>query len=375
MTEHFSPLLTHCPETLPQAAYLSADWYAREQATIWSRNWVSVGRLNDLPPGTMRPVIVGGASVLLARRADGDLAAYHNACRHRGSELCGHETTLGKLITCPYHAWSYAATDGHLVSIAFATPTADFHKQDNGLRPVSHMIWCGFILLNLSENPGPPSPDPGLGALTNWPMDNLQTGHRHERILNCNWKVFWENYNECLHCPGIHPELCDMVPIYGQGIMSPPEAADWTADLPATPGLKTGAQSWTMTGGPCGPLFPDLTPQQRQDGHSFVTLYPSTYIVAHVDYVRSVRLEPLGPEQTRLIAEWHFAPETLAQPGFDAADVAAFAKIVLQQDGDAVEMNQRGIRSPSYRRGRLMPQEFDIHRFHQWILTELEATT
>ena len=77
------------------------------------------------------------------------------------------------------------------------------------------------------------------------------------------------------------------------------------------------------------------------------------YVVAHVDYVRSVRLTPLGPERTRLIAEWLFPPETLAQPGFDAADVAAFAKIVMEQDGAASEMNQRGLRSPAYptRRG------------------------
>ena len=89
--------------------------------------------------------------------------------------------------------------------------------------------------------------------------------------------------------------------------------------------------------------------------------------------MRCVRLEPIGPEETRLVAEWYFSPETLAQPGFDAGDVAAFAKIVLGQDGDAAEMNQRGIRSPSYRRGRLMPQEFDIHRFHNWVLSEMES--
>jgi Rieske 2Fe-2S family protein len=204
-------------------------------------------------------------------------------------------------------------------------------------------------------------------------MDSMITGQRHERVLACNWKVFWENYNECLHCPGIHPELCDMVPIYRKGIMSASEAAGWTPEAARGPNLKPGAESWTMTGAPCGPTFPDLTPEQRQDGYTFVTLYPTAFIVAHVDYVRAVRLEPLGPEQTRLTAEWYFPPETLAQPGFDAAEVAAFAKIVLEQDSLAVEMNQRGIRSPAYDRGRLMPEEFDIRRFHSWVLTEMGA--
>ena len=368
-----SPLLDHCPETLPRAAYLDPEWYGREMATIWSQNWVMVGRLADLSPGTMRPVRIGSASVLLTRSVDGEVSAFHNTCRHRGSELCAAEKPVGKLITCPYHAWSYAANDGRLVSTGYGTPTDDFIKENNGLLPISRVQWNGFIFLNLSPDPGPLTPDLGLEALSNWPMDTLVTGHRHERVLACNWKVFWENYNECLHCPGIHPELCDMVPIYGKGIMSAPEAADWTPDQSRKPNLKPGAESWTLTGAPCGPAFPGLTPEQRQDGYTFVTLYPTAYIVAHVDYVRSVRLEPLGPEATRLTAEWYFSPETLAQPGFAAAEVAAFAKIVLQQDGDAVEMNQRGISSPAYAKGRLMPQEFDIARFHQWVLTEMGA--
>ena len=73
------------------------------------------------------------------------------------------------------------------------------------------------------------------------------------------------------------------------------------------------------------------------------------------------------------MAEWYFPPETLAQTGFSAVDVAAFALIVLEQDAEAAEMNQRGIRSPAYTRGRLMPQEFDIAHFHAWVLSEMEA--
>src|SRR5690606_17361480 len=121
-----------------------------------------------------------------------------------------------------------------------------------------------------------------------------------------------------------------------------------------------------------GPVFPGLTPEERRAGYTFVTLWPSTFVVAHVDYVRAVRLEPISPEETRLIAEWYFPPETLAQPGFDAAGVAAFATLVMEQDGAASEMNQRGLRSPAFDRARLMPEEYEIHRFHQWVRTHLE---
>ncbi|MGV8986863.1 MAG: aromatic ring-hydroxylating oxygenase subunit alpha [Cypionkella sp.] len=364
-----SPLLDHCPQGLPRAAYVATDWFAQEMATIWAKNWVMVGRVSDLPHGRMRALRVAGAPVLVCRDADGEISAFHNTCRHRGAELCAGERDMGKLVTCPYHAWSYAASDGRLISVGHATPTQDFHKDQNGLLPVSHLIWNGFLFLNLSGD-GPLAPDLGLGALDNWPMDRLVTAHRSERLLNCNWKVFWENYNECLHCPGIHPELCDMVPVYARGIMAREEVAN-----PSESGtkLKAGAQSWTPSGAPCGPVFPDLTERQRLAGANFVTLWPTGYIVAHVDHVRAVRLEPVSASQTRLVAEWHFGPETLAQPGFDAAKIAAFAQLVLDQDGDATEMNQRGMTSPAFTAGRLMPQEYDIHRFHQWVRQQMEA--
>jgi len=128
-----------------------------------------------------------------------------------------------------------------------------------------------------------------------------------------------------------------------------------------------------MSGAPCGPEFPDLTPEQRANGFNFVTLYPTMFVVAHVDYVRAVTVAPLGPERTRLTSEWLFSEETLAQPGFDAADVARFATLVLDQDGAACEMNQRGLRSARYERGRLMPQEFDILKFHDWVRAQMGA--
>lgn len=369
-----SPRLDHCPEGLPRAAYLETEWYAREMATVFARQWVMVGRLDGFVPGTVRRVTVGAAPVIVARSGDGGVAAYHNHCPHRGAELCATDGPLGKLIRCPYHAFAFAAEDGRLVSTGHAVPTEDFEREGHGLRAVAVRMWNGFLFLSLAAAPGPIWADVGLDVLDNWPMQGLVAGHVWDGILDCNWKVFWENYSECLHCPGIHPELCDLVPVYGRGIMGAAEALGWTPEVAEGPNLKPGAESWTLGGALCGPAFPGLTERERQAGYSFVTLWPSAYVVAHADYVRSVRVEPLGPERTRLVAEWHFAPETLAEPGFDAARVADFAKIVLGQDGAAAEMNQRGIRSPTFKAARLMPEEYEIHRFHRWVLAGMEES-
>ncbi|MGR3563275.1 MAG: aromatic ring-hydroxylating oxygenase subunit alpha [Heliomarina sp.] len=366
-----SPLLDHCPETLPKAAYMDIDWYKKELSTIWSNNWVMVGRAADFPAGSVTRRSLGGADVLVVSDANGKLSAFHNTCRHRGAALCAthQESFGGKLIKCPYHAWSYA-TDGCLISTGFGQPTADFDKSEHSLFPVSLMEWNGFVFLSLPKDPGPLSPDMGLNALDNWPMNDLVCGHVFEKELYCNWKIFWENYNECLHCPGIHPELSDLVPVYREGVMSEAERKNKPGGAELSP-LKEGAQTWTANGQPCGPEFPNLTTTERRTAHNFVTLYPSAFIVAHVDYVRSVTLTPLGPEKTKLRAEWLFLPDTMAAPGFDLKNVTEFATLVMEQDGAACELNQKGIASPAYERGRLMPEEFDIHYFHKWVLAEM----
>jgi Rieske 2Fe-2S family protein len=159
-----------------------------------------------------------------------------------------------------------------------------------------------------------------------------------------------------------------MVPIYSKGYMAPNEAPGWTPQTDEhAHTLKEGARTWSMDGSACGPEFLGLTEVERAMGQLFVTMLPTMFIVAHVDYVRTVSLRPTGPETTELKAEWLFLPETLANPEFDLSKVVDFATLVMMQDGDACEMNQRGLRSSKYRHGTLMPQEFDVYRFHQWI--------
>ncbi len=367
-----SPILDHCPESLPASVYFDPAWYEREKKAIWAKNWVYVGRKNDLPKSTMRRIEAAGQNLILCRNGADTVTAFHNTCRHRGAELCSNnEKPMGKLITCPYHAWAYASADGRLVSVAAATPTDDFRRAEHGLFRVQVKEWNGFLFVCLADEAPEFTTDLGAGALDNWPMDSLGTGYRIEKDLACNWKGFWENYNECLHCPGVHPELCDLVPIYKQGIMAPNEAPGWTPEANDGPVLKEGASTWTMSGKPCGPEFPNLTPAQRSNGFNFVTVYPTMFIVAHVDYVRAVTLIPTGPETTRLTAEWFFPQATLDQHGFSAADVASFALIVMGQDCEVAEINQRGLKSPKFTRGRLMPQEFEIHNFHKWVMRQM----
>jgi Rieske 2Fe-2S family protein len=114
-----------------------------------------------------------------------------------------------------------------------------------------------------------------------------------------------------------------------------------------------------------------LTEEDRRTGHIYLTGLPSMFIVGHVDYVRVVRLLPLGPERTELRVEYLFSRETLDAPAFDMSKVVDFTNQVMIEDAEVCEINQRGLRARDHVRGVVMPEEYVIRQFHEWVGLEL----
>ncbi|TIS11703.1 MAG: aromatic ring-hydroxylating dioxygenase subunit alpha, partial [Mesorhizobium sp.] len=312
--------------------------------------------------------------VVVLRDEAGSLRAFHNTCRHRGSQLCleSEGRLKARLLTCPYHAWSYSLR-GDLVRVPSKSLPEGFDKENYPLYRVALSVWRGFVFINLAEDPdgsGEASFDSASRDLSNWPLETLVPGHRLTKVMNCNWKIFWENFNECLHCPGVHKDLSRLVPIYGRGLMARHDDPEWARyadnDAPEfSGGLRAGAETWSRDGRVHGPVFAGLTPAERAAGQTYATSLPSMFVVGHVDYVRTVRLAPLGPEQTELTAEWLFAPDALAQTDID--NIVAFGAQVLEEDAAICEINQKGMHSIRHQAGVLMPEEYDLRRFHEWV--------
>jgi Rieske 2Fe-2S family protein len=370
--------------TLPSSFYYDPAQYERELQSLWYRNWVYAFRANTLTqPGSYRTLRIGNQTALVIRDEDGTLRAFHNTCRHRGSELCRAEAgRLGaKLITCPYHAWGYDLK-GNLRRVPSLSSPEGFDRKNFSLYPVALTQWRGLVFLCFDAEHAPPFSAAfarGSDRLDNWPIEDLVSAHSFTRPIACNWKIFWENYNECLHCPGVHPELCDVVPIYGRGIMSEREDPKWAEhtnddDPRFKGGLSRHTQTWSSDGQTVGRIFEGLTEAERQAGHHFMTSLPSMFLVGHADYVRITYMRPLGPEVTELTSEWMFPAETLADPKFDMANAVDFVKLVQAQDADVCELNQRGIRAAPHKSGVLMPEEMYLYEFHKWVHEGLAAT-
>jgi Rieske 2Fe-2S family protein len=315
--------------------------------------------------------------VLVVRDRGGEVRAFHNTCRHRGSRLCGEARgrLRGDAIVCPYHGWTYGL-DGSLRGARHQIESPAFRREDHSLYPIGVDRWGGFLFVNLLGEAAPPLASE-LGeapeALTSWPLATLRAGHREVLSLACNWKVFWENFSECFHCPGVHPELSRLVPVYGRGLLDPRDAAPRPhGDEAATSGpLAPGAVTWSLDGRSDLPPLPGLGEAERRRGQVFGVFWPSAFVVAHVDYARNVRLRPLGAERTELVVEWLFDPAVLARDDLDLERVVAFGRRVVEQDARICERNQQGLHCLAHERGVLVPQEYGVFAFQQWVREQL----
>jgi Rieske 2Fe-2S family protein len=367
-------------EGLPADAYYDPERYDLEMRRIWHRQWIYVCRSSEAArPREFRCFELGDQKILLVRDDAGVLRGFHNTCRHRGAALCAAAAGVLRSpgIVCPYHAWVYSL-EGKLLRTSSKRHADGFDVADYPLYAIHVREWRGFIFVALAGSAPPFDQlfDLPLPRLAAWPLEALVVGHVLQKEIQCNWKVFWENYNECLHCPGVHPELSQLVPIYGRGLLEERDDPDWRAhagdpDPKFKGGLRAGAVTWSMDGQATVAGFAGLSPEDRRLGSVYLTALPSMFIVGHIDYVRVVRLRPLGPERTELSVEYLFLPETLADPAFDLDNIVGFTNRVMTEDALVCELNQRGLRAAPHRRGVVMPEEYLIRQFHRWLESEL----
>jgi Rieske 2Fe-2S family protein len=371
--------LHRCEPTLPATYYYDPAHYRRELEAIWYRSWLCAGRVEEIADaGSYCVYRIGDQAVIVTRDADGRLHAFHNTCRHRGAELCAEPRGRfpRERIVCPYHSWTYGL-NGDLLATPHRLPSAGFEPARYGLYRLALATWAGFVFVNLERQP-PQSLEQSLGisvdTFAHWPLERLTIVHRETHTVACNWKVFWENFSECYHCPRVHPELCQLVPMYGRAVVSAEDDPRGNEEAgSARSPLAPGATTWTLDGTTRLPSFPELTEAERRAGMTFVTMLPGMFIVAHLDYVRTVRMRPLGPEQTELTVDWLLQPEASSNPGFDLERLVALGRLVVAQDGRVCEINQRGLHCRAHDTGILVAQEHGVYELHRWLRERLVA--
>jgi glycine betaine catabolism A len=363
---------------LPASFYIDEGHWCRERDVVLHNEWFCVGRLSThgLEGGSadrLAVIDVAGESVLVARDSSGELRAFFNVCSHRGSQVVPVDPELdppapcgAAALRCPYHSWTYNL-DGRLMRAPHTEDVSDFEPTAFGLKSVSAEAWGGFLFLRLV----PESPDSvglleSLGAATGrisrYPLDSLAIGATLTYDVRANYKVVLENYNECYHCAGVHPELVRLVPAFGRGGSD----LDWEAGIPHRKGAWTFTASGTSTRAPFTGL--DADEQVRHKGE---LLYPNLLLSLSADHVAAFTLWPTSAGHTRIICDLLFAPDEVARDTFDPSDAADFWDVVNKQDWAICESVQRGMSSRGFTTGWFAPMEDASLDIRRWLLPRL----
>jgi Rieske 2Fe-2S family protein len=369
MTVKSRPPLPATAFTLPARYYTDPAVFDRERERIHWKMWTSVCRLEDLPaPGAYVTVDVAGASLIVLRTPEGGVRAFHNVCRHRGTLLC--EAASGRFsggIQCPYHAWTYAL-DGRLTGAPHMDGSPGFRRDDFPLHSVRADAWDGFVFVSLAADG--PSLAEHLGDLADkfadWDIGGLVRAARIEYDVAANWKLVVQNYNECLHCPTLHPAL-NRLSHYLSG-ENEPLAPTW---LGGRMDLNDGVETMSADGTcPRDPL-PGLSADDRRRVY-YYSLLPNLMIAPHPDYVLTHTLWPVRHDRTRIVCDWLVHPAERARPGFDLSDATSFWDLTNRQDWAVCELAQRGIGSAGYRPGPYSHREELLHAFDRLIVRILD---
>ena len=341
--------------TMPGEYYTSPAILVEENERIFARSWQCVGRSSALRgSGDYFLKTVGGESLIILRDRSGGLRAFFNVCRHRGTRLCeaasGH---FSETIQCPYHAWTYT-TDGRLIGAPQMQEVEGFDKRDFPLHAAAVAEWEGFVFVNVAEDPVPFEQQfaPMMGRLTRFGLGALSAGHAVSYEVNANWKLVFQNYSECLHCPMIHPELTAKLP-YQSG------ANDLTEGpfLGGYMEIMEPHESATMSGRACGRLLhPGLPAEERRRAY-YYSLMPTMLLSIHPDYANYYLVTPLAADRTRVDSEWMFNPDGASDPTFNPDDAIRFWDVTNRQDWHIVEQSQLGISSSRYAPGPYSPRE------------------
>ena len=364
-----APSIPASAKTLAQRYFVSPDVFAEEQARIFAAHWVCVGHQSQLArAGDYFVPELAGESLLVTRDQAGTHRGFYNVCRHRGTRLCEARSGHVAVIQCPYHAWTYAL-DGKLVGAPHMDEVPDFAKAEYALHPVPLALWEGFIFVNLAQTTKPLAEvfAPLEGKFTHWNLPQLRSAKRIEYDVRANWKVIFENYSECYHCPGVHPMLSRV---------SPYDSAE--NDLCEGPFLGgfmsiTKGASLTMSGKACALPVGDM----KAEDHArvfYYSIFPNLLLSLHPDYVMVHQIWPQSPERTLIHCDWFFHPDAFGRADFRPEDAIEFWDVTNKQDWHVCELSQQGIASRAYRPGPYSARERIPAAWDREYLRALEGT-
>lgn len=377
--------------SLPQALYNDPLLFRVDMEEVFMKEWLFVGMTCEVPdPGSYMTIEIGQNPVLIVRDRDGQVRAFHNVCRHRGSRVCTEKKGKVANLACPYHQWTYDLK-GQLL-FAGNDMGDDFDKSVHGLKPAHCKTAGGFIYVSLAEGE-PPAIDDYLKTLATYmePYDMENTKVAVESTLeeNANWKLVIENNRECYHCSGSHPELLRTLLEWDDTndpratpeflALCKTQAAQWDAEgiphkhvefglrnrLVRMP-LKEGTAVMTMDGKPACRINMGRIKNQSLGSLRILHL-PNSWSHMQSDHAIVFQVIPVSAQKTLVTTKWLVHKDAVESHDYAPGKLRYVWDQTNQQDRTLAEQNQLGINSLAYQPGPYSKTfEFGVINFLDW---------
>ena len=358
-----------------------------------TQSWIWVGHASEIPnPGDFFRFDYGPESIIVTRDRDGNLQAFINVCRHRGSRVCLDAKGNTSRFVCPYHAWTYDLKGRLLGGREMAE---GFDPADYGLLRAKLQLFQGLIFISLADEPPPlTAPLKRLAPITApFGFEDLKVVHSASYPVPANWKLALENYLECYHCAPAHKDYSRSHSLKDPASITPEllgpmqekaraaglstdeinETAAWGTDIyhrryPLYPGYVTGSQD----GKPVAPLLGSLT--GYDGGATDIQIGVLNNFLAYSDHVVGYRFVPRGLQETDIQIVWMVRADAEEGQDYDHERLIWLWHVTSLDDERIIRHNQEGVNSHRFLPGPLSSMEWGIESFYQGYLKTISYT-
>ncbi len=346
---HFEPKLAKA-KTLPSAWYIQPEGLALERERIFAASWQYAGAAGKVEkPGTYFTCEIAGEPILVLRDLEGALKAYYNVCRHRGGPVAQGEGAC-KVLKCAYHGWTYGL-DGALRNTPEFAGVENFEKADHGLRRIHADVFGPLVFIHMGKKP--PSLAEWMGKIpddtSKMPLARMSHFKRLTYEIECNWKVYVDNYLEGYHIPQVH-----------LGLLREIDYPQYRTEI-----FRYYSKQLAPVRNRADSLYKRSLPEGATPEALYYWLFPNIMFNIYPDNLQVNAILPLGPTRTVTIFDWYLVDKDRPGVAEDFQKSFEFSDVVQKEDIGICEHVQKGLGSRSYDTGRYsVERESGVHHFH-----------
>ena len=364
--------------TIPASLYTDERIFELEQQTVFSRSWQLAARVDQLQKsGDYVTTDIGEEPVVVVCGSDNQIRAFFNVCRHHAAAVMTEPHGNAPQMRCPYHGWTYSL-EGELKGTPDFTGVCDFDRAGNGLSPIDLAVWEKWIFVRINAHTGSLEAGvarrpPQIESIQDWlsvqlvneigalGISNLHWFERRKYTIDCNWKVFVDNYLDGgYHVPHLH-----------KGLDSVLDYSNYTIECGQRHCLQSSPMVSTKNDQPADKV--DFNSVRTGERALYYWIYPNFMINCYAGVMDTNLVRPTSVDRTEVIFDFYFADVSEAASERNRASVTVGDQI-QQEDLDICASVQRGLKSRVYDAGRLsVRREAGEHLFHRLLHSDLKA--